>query len=198
MSDFEEDALPGRSLAALALLEATAGNREAGAMQTLLRIDESAVEGRTRDFEAAVDRLAAGRGAGLFDGAAVRSGYRAAFYSGLFQEVGYSIRRMASAEGAGQSAAALATPGSGTAEELKRWIEVKGQMLGGSGDSRPVAELLASAKSIGAAPLFDLAIAQRTGGTDPDAAAADPGPVRAAGHPAVASRDGRRAWRGGT
>jgi hypothetical protein len=167
-SDYQEDGVPGRSLAALAFLEAT-GSRETGAVMSLPDNDKATTEARTRDFEAAVDRLAAGLGAGLLDSAAVRSGYRAAFYSGLFQEAGYAVRLLASANAAEEIAATFATPAPGTAEELKRWLEVKGQVLGGSRDPRPVAELLASAKSIGAAPLFDLAItiAQQAGGTDP-------------------------------
>lgn len=129
--------------------------------------DEASVEARTRDFEAAVDRLAA-RG-GLIDRAAVQAAYRAPFYSGLFDEARFIIDQYASGSAAQDLAASIAIPAAGTAEELRRWIEVNGPVLDGSRDMRPVANLLASARSIGAAPLFDLSvvITKHVATTDP-------------------------------
>ncbi|HKH46180.1 MAG TPA: tetratricopeptide repeat protein [Thermoanaerobaculia bacterium] len=129
--------------------------------------DEASVEARTRDFEAAVDRLAE-RG-GLVDRAAVQAAYRAPFYSGLFDEARFMIDQYASGSAAQDLAASIATPAAGTAEELRRWIEVNGPVLDGSRDMRPAANLLASARSIGVAPLFDLSvvITKHVASTDP-------------------------------
>lgn len=132
------------------------------------RPDEASAEARTREFEAAVHGLAS-RGAGPIDDAAIQSAYRAAFYSGLFGEARFLVDQYASGSDAQELAASLATPAAGTAEELRRWIEVNGRVLDGSTDLRPVAELLMSSRSIGAAPLFDLSvlIAKHSATTDP-------------------------------
>jgi hypothetical protein len=127
--------------------------------------DEASVETRTRDFEAAADRLVAGP----VPGAAVRSAVRAAFYTGLFDEARFAVDQYASGPAVQALAGSLAEPAAGTAEELRRWIEVRGRMLDGSTDLRPLAQLLESSRALGAAPLFDLseAIARRSATTDP-------------------------------
>lgn len=169
LADIEEGLDPGRSLAALAFLGASGGGT--GDRRALLGDigDGSSVEARTRDFESAVARLATNQSPGPVDVAAIQAGYRATFYSGLYQEADYAVRLLASARAAGDLTGAIATPAAGTAEELKRWIEVKSQVLSGARDPKPLAELLESARSIGAAPLFDLAtsISQQVGSTDP-------------------------------
>lgn len=166
LADIEEGLDPGRSLAALAFLGASGGGT--GDRRALLGdLGEGSVEARTRDFESAVARLATGHGP--IAAAAIQAWYRATFYSGLYQEADYAVRLLASARAAGDLGGAVATPAAGTAEELKRWIEVKSQVLGGGREPRPMAELLESARSIGATPLFDLAksISQQVGATDP-------------------------------
>ncbi len=158
LSDFDGGSA-GRELAELAM---RAVSLPAGP-------DEAPVEARTRDFEAAVDRLAARREGGLIDSAAVQAAYRAAFYSGLSDEARFIVDQYASGSAAQELATRITTPAAGTAEELRRWIEVSGRVLDGSTDPRPLAELLESARSIGAAPLFDLnvTIARQTATTDP-------------------------------
>ncbi|HEV7505241.1 MAG TPA: hypothetical protein VGS07_10040 [Thermoanaerobaculia bacterium] len=162
LSDFDTGGSPGQALAALAI-------RAASPEGTAGMTDASSVAGSTRDFEAAVDKLASGRGAGLVEIAAIQSAYRAAFYSGLFHEAHFVVRQLASGPAAEALAASFTTPAAGTADELRRWIEVSGRVKDGSRDMRPLAELLESARSIGGAPLSDLAltIARRTASTDP-------------------------------
>jgi hypothetical protein len=156
LSEYEAGVGAGHDLAAEAVKSLSGG-------------DEGSLEARTRDFEAAVDRLASGRGAGPVDTAAVQAAYRAVFYSGLYQEARFAIHQLASGPAARDFAARIKTPAAGTAEELKRWIEVKGQVLDGSREMRPLAELVESARAIGAAPLFDLGvtIARRSESTEP-------------------------------
>jgi tetratricopeptide (TPR) repeat protein len=162
LSDFDTGGSPGQELAALAM-------RVASPEGTAGTTDASSVEGSTRDFEAAVDKLASGRSAGLVDLAAIQSAYRAAFYSGLFHEAHFVVRQLASGPAGEALAASFTTPAAGTADELRRWIEVSGRVKGGSRDMRPLAELLETSRSIGAAPLYDLAftIGRRTASTDP-------------------------------
>ena len=147
---------PGRDLADLAI--------QAAALP--VGPDEASAEARTRDFEAAV---AARNSAGVIDAAALRSANRAWFYSGLFDEARFLVDQYASGPAAQQLAASFATPAAGTAEELRRWIEVSGRMKDGATDVRPLAQLLESSRSIGAAPLYDLTdtIARQTATTDP-------------------------------
>jgi tetratricopeptide (TPR) repeat protein len=158
LSDFDGGSA-GRDLAELAI---QAVSLPAGP-------DEASAEARTREFEAAVHGLAARRDAGPIDGAAIQSAYRAAFYSGLFDEGRFIVDQYASGSDAQELATSIATPAAGTAEELRRWIEVNGRVLDGSTDLRPMAELLMSSRSIGATPLFDLSvlIAKHSATTDP-------------------------------
>lgn len=124
-----------------------------------LGLEAGSPETRTRDFEAAVDRLAS---------PVLQAWHRAVFYSGLFQQARFAVDGLASGPAA-QKLASRMTPTPGTAAELKRWIEVSGLVLDGATDMQPVAEMVASARSIGAAPLFDLsiAIADNVASTDP-------------------------------
>ncbi len=154
LADYEEGPTPGRDLAALAFL-ASGGK---GEMKSLLGLNESSVEARTRDFETAVGSLSSGNNAGAADAAALRAGYRAAFYSGLFQEATYVVEQIASGPAAQHLIEHLATPAAGTAAELRRWIELKGQALDGARDSRPLVEFMESARSIGPGPLAELAV----------------------------------------
>jgi len=156
LSDFDQREGPGRAYAA-------------AAMKPLLGQDQTPLEARTRDFEAAVDRLASRPGAGPVDIAAIQAAHRAAFYSGLFDEASFIVNQYSSGPAARELAASMATPAAGTAGELRRWLEVKGQSRDGSQDPRPLAELLGSSRSIGAAPLADLGfVLSRTGAiTDP-------------------------------
>jgi tetratricopeptide (TPR) repeat protein len=89
--------------------------------------------------------------------AAVQSSYRAAFYSGLLRTASLYLEQYASGPGAQQFAESL-KPGDATTEELRRWIEVSAKVLDGSREMGPVAELLESARSLGAAQLFDLSV----------------------------------------
>jgi len=100
--------------------------------------------------------------------AAVASSYRAAFCSGLFRSAVLVLDQYASGPAAQRFAATLER-GDGTTDELRRWIEVTAAVLDGSTDMQPVAELLTSARSIGAAPLFDLSliIVRHVASTDP-------------------------------
>jgi tetratricopeptide (TPR) repeat protein len=127
------------------------------------------VEARTRDFEAATGRIGSGRGAGLIAASAVQAGYRAPFYSGLFGEASFLIDQYAGGPAARTFAAGLAAPAAGTADELRRWIEVRSRILDGSRDLRPVAELLGASRAMGAAPLFALGVTlkQQSASTDP-------------------------------
>jgi hypothetical protein len=147
---------PGRDLANLALQAASLP----------VGPDEASAEARTRDFEAAV---ASRNSAGVIDAAAIRSANRAWFYSGLIDEARFLVDQYASGPAAQQLAASFATPAAGTAEELRRWIEVSGRMKDGATDVRPLAQLLESSRSIGAASLYDLTdtIARQTATTDP-------------------------------
>ena len=130
--------------------------------------DQASAVARTRELEAAVDGLAR-RNAGPIHAAAIQAAYRAAFYSGLFDQARFVIDQYASGSAAQELATSLAAPAPGTAEELRRWIEVSGRALDGSKEMGPTAELLDSSRSIGAVPLFDLsvAIARHTATTDP-------------------------------
>lgn len=98
----------------------------------------------------------------------VRASYRAAFYSGLFASASFFLDQYASGPAAQQFAATLER-GDGTTDELRRWIEVRAAVEDGSKDMKPVAELLASARSIGVAPLFELSVAitRNVSTTDP-------------------------------
>jgi hypothetical protein len=98
----------------------------------------------------------------------VRASYRAAFYSGLFASAGFFLDQYASGPAAQELAATL-EPGDRTTDELRRWIEVRAAVEDGSKDMKPVAELLASARSIGVAPLFELSVAitRNVSTTDP-------------------------------
>ncbi|HEY0555632.1 MAG TPA: hypothetical protein VGG20_15355 [Thermoanaerobaculia bacterium] len=154
LADYETELASGRDLAALAFL-ASGGK---GEMKSLLGLNESSVEARTRDFETAVGSLSSGNNSGAIDAAALPAGYRAAFYSGLFQEATYVVEHIASGPAARHLAELLATPAAGTAAELRRWIELKGQALDGARDSRPLVEFMESARSIGPAPLAELAV----------------------------------------
>jgi hypothetical protein len=157
LSDFAAGEGPGRTYAA-------------SAVKSLLgRDDKTLLEARTRDFEAAVDRLASRPNVGPVDIAALQAAHRAAFYSGLFDAASFTVNQYSSGPAASELAARMATPAAGTAAELRRWIEVKGQALDGSRDMRPLAEFLGSSRSIGAAPLADLGltIARQTASTDP-------------------------------
>jgi hypothetical protein len=158
LSDFGAGDRPGRVYAATAMKPLLAKAE-----------DETPLEARTREFEAAVDRLASRPNAGLVGIAAIQAAHRAAFYSGLFDEAYFAVHQYTSGPAARELAARIATPAAGTADELRRWIEVKAQALDGSRDPRPLAELLGSARSIGAAPLFDLSltIARNGASTDP-------------------------------
>jgi hypothetical protein len=161
LSDFDARTLPGHDLAELALR--TVSPEEASTA------GEASAEARTRDFEAAVESLASRGKAGPVDVAAIQAAYRAAFYSGLFQEARFTVDQYASGPAAQDLAASLVTPAAGTAEELRRWIEVSGKVLEGSREMRPLAEILESSRSIGAKPLFDLgvSISKLTVTTDP-------------------------------
>jgi hypothetical protein len=157
LSDFAAGEGPGRTYAA-------------AAVKTLLgRDDKTLLEARTREFEAAADRLASRPNVGSVDIAALQAAHRAAFYSGLFDAASFTVNQYSSGPAASELAARMATPAAGTAGELRRWIEVKGQALDGSRDMRPLAEFLGSSRSIGAAPLADLGltIARQTASTDP-------------------------------
>ncbi len=148
----------------------SAGRELAGlAMRPLPGLKADSAEAGTRDFEAAVDRLASGRGAGPVAAAAIQAAYRAAFYSGLYDEARFVVGQYASGPDAQALAASIATPAAGTAEELRRWIEVSGRVLDGSTDLRPLVELMESSQSIGAAPLLDLGvnISRQAVSTDP-------------------------------
>gem|GEM_PF-2374710 len=163
LSDFDSDDSPGQDLATLTMQAVSpAGTAPPPS-------PDAPVEARTRDFEAVVDRLAAGRGDALVDIAAIQSAYRAAFYSGLFQEAFLAVDQLASGPAAQSLAESLAAPAEGTASELRRWIEARGGVKGGSRDMRPLVELLESSHSMGAAPLYelDLTISRRTASTDP-------------------------------
>jgi hypothetical protein len=156
LSDFDAGADPGRGYAA-------------AVMKLLVPQATTPVEAATGDFEAAAGRLSPRPDAGPVGIAAIQAAYRAAFYSGLFDEASFTVDQLASGPAARELAASIAAPAAGTAGELRRWIEVNGQVLDGSRDLRPVAELLGSARSIGAAPLFDLGltIARKSASTDP-------------------------------
>lgn len=160
LSDFGAGTSPGRDLAALAMAKVT---------PSLRGPDTTSPEARTGDFEAAVERLAPGRDEGPVGIAALQASYRAAFYSGLFDEASFALDQLASGPAAQQLAASLTAPAAGTADELRRWIEVNARVLEGSTDMQPVAELVESARSLGAAPLFDLGVtvAEHVGSTDP-------------------------------
>ncbi|HET9226754.1 MAG TPA: hypothetical protein VFR31_08805 [Thermoanaerobaculia bacterium] len=99
---------------------------------------------------------------------AVQSSYRAAFYSGLYRTATFHLDQYVSGPSARKYAASLER-GDETAEELRRWIEVRADVLDGSTDMRPVAGLLESSRKLGAAPLFalSLAIVQEVSTTDP-------------------------------
>ena len=157
LSDFAAGVSPGRAYASTAAKSLLGGD------------DETPLEARTRDFEAAVDRLASRPSAGPVDVAAIQAAHRAAFYSGLFDEANFIVNQYSSGPAAREFAASMATPAAGTAGELRRWLEVKGQARDGSQDPRPLAEFLGSSRSIGAAPLADLGfVLTRTGtSTDP-------------------------------
>jgi len=159
LADFDSDTIPGRDLAAFTMQVVSPAGKA----------DATPVEGRTRDFEAAVSRLAAGRGESLVDVDAIQSAYRALFYSGLFQEAYLAVDQLASGPAAQYLAERLAAPAEGTAAELRRWVEARGGVKGGSRDMRPLADLLESAHSIGAAPLYelDLTMSRRMATTDP-------------------------------
>jgi hypothetical protein len=157
LSDFDAREGPGHAYAA------------AVAKPFLGKDDETPLEARTREFEAAVGRLASRPNAGPVDIAAIQAAHRAAFYSGLFDEANFIVNQYSSGPAARELAASMATPAAGTADELRRWLEVKGQSRDGSQDPRPLAEFLGSSRSIGAAPLADLGfLLSRTGAsTDP-------------------------------
>src|SRR6185295_18837797 len=91
--------------------------------------DKTPLEARTRDFEAAVDRLASRPNAGPVGIAAIQAAHRAAFYSGLFDAASFTVNQYSSGPAASELAARMATPAAGTAAELQRWLEVKGQAL---------------------------------------------------------------------
>jgi hypothetical protein len=162
LSDFDARTEPGHDLAELAL-------RTVSPSEEASTAGEASTEARTRDFEAAVERLASRGNAGPVGVAAIQAAYRAAFYSGLFQEARFTVGQLASGPAAQELAASFVTPAAGTAEELRRWIEVSGKVLEGSREMRPLAEMLESSRSIGAKPLFDLgaSISRLTASTDP-------------------------------
>jgi tetratricopeptide (TPR) repeat protein len=155
LSDFD-GGNAGRDLAELAIraVGLPAGSEQASA------------EVRSRDFEAAAGRLAS---RGLIDIAALQGAYRAFFYSGLFDEARFIVDQYASGIATQDLAASIDNPAPGTAAELRTWLEVNAPVLDGARDMRPAAKLLASAQSIGAAPLFDLSevIAKHVATTDP-------------------------------
>lgn len=157
---------PGLELAALALRAVSVDNADTVGSD----LEPTSVESRTRGFEAAVQRFGTGfRKNGPVAIAAIQAGYRAPFYSGLFQEALGVVEQLASGPAARALAASLDSPAAGTAEDLRRWIEVRGQTLDGSTDPRPLAELMVLAQSIGAAPLFQLNedLSRQVGSTHP-------------------------------
>jgi tetratricopeptide (TPR) repeat protein len=157
---------PGHDLAAAAFGEAHAcASGEAGAAVS----DSTAVEGRTRDLEAAVARCSTRFRATPLGAPAVAAIYRSAFYSGLYGEARFPLRHLASGPASLGFAARIAEPAAGTASELRHWLEARGAVVGGSPEVLPLVELLESAPSLGSVLLHDLAatIAGYVPTTDP-------------------------------
>lgn len=143
----------GRSLAELALRAVSLDTADTAGSD----LEPASVEARTRDFEAAVEKFGAGyRSNGPIDVAAARAGYRASFYSGLFQEAREVVEHFASGPAAKALAASIESPAAGTADDLRHWVAVNAETLDGATDPRPLAEVMVLAQSIGAAPLFQL------------------------------------------
>ena len=88
---------------------------------------------------------------------AVRSHYRASYYSGLFSDASFFLGRLASGPHAQRFATSIDSKEK-TADELRRWIVVSAEILDGSTDMKPAADLLQSVQSLGARPLFDLSV----------------------------------------
>lgn len=169
-SPFRDAASPAILGLRTRLSEFDGGRLGSSLAETVMRplgLEAAPPAARTRDFEAAVDRLAARR-AGPVPAAAFQAWYRAVFYSGLYNEARFAVDQLASGPAAQELAASM-KPAAGTGDELRRWLEESGRVLDGSTDMKPVAELLASARSLGAAPLFGLSvtICQEVASTDP-------------------------------
>jgi hypothetical protein len=167
LADFDAGPVPGRELASRTIEEALRRPGRDSSHQG--PSFEALVEASTRDFETAVDQIATGPEEGLIPHSAIRAGYRAPFYSGIFQEARFVIDQLASAAAAQDLADRFENPAAGTADQLRRWIEVSAQRLSGPPDLQSAVALLTSADSIGATPLAELAslLARHSQSTEP-------------------------------
>jgi tetratricopeptide (TPR) repeat protein len=153
LGEFDAGPGPGHALAELAL---GAVARSGGPAAEAGFGPGEPAEARTRELEAGAARAASGT-AGHFLAATGAGFYRAAFYTGLLDQARFFLQRLGSGPAALDFAATLAEPAPGTAEELRRWIELRGRVVDGATEMQPLAEMLESARAVGAPPLLALA-----------------------------------------
>jgi hypothetical protein len=163
LAAFDNGAEPGRDLATRALDVV----RPSGPWS--VQLSSRRTEGETQTFETAVQAGSQKMSGGSLDAATVAGFLRGAFYSGLFDEANFYLDRLSSSPAAQEFASALSKPAAGTASELKRWVEIRAQLIGGGADVKPLSAAVTTMKSVGALPLtrMSYSIQYYASSTDP-------------------------------
>lgn len=166
-ADFDQGPEPGRALSLWAL----ASVHPSGLAWNLrsLAPREFALESQTKLFEKSAHSYALSLDGELLDAPSVEGFMRGVFYTGLYQEAVFISDSLASGPATRDFADGLADPAPGTAAELRRWAELRTQVLSGSGDLAPLAEAITTLRSVGVPPLERLryTVGNQTVSTDP-------------------------------
>ena len=130
------------------------------------------LEAQSRKFEDATTARAGGTDGRLLDAQTVRSFYRAAFYSSIYETARFYFDQLSDNDAAARYAQLLQKPAPGTASDLALWLQDRAAFRNGASRDQFVKDF-GRFRAIGVAPLWRMlmpvAKLGARGGTDPTA-----------------------------